>query len=105
MGEAGPEAVMPLRRGPAGLSVRSDALGGLLPIGRIGGDLGVRLFARGGLVPSGAFQTGTGGGGSGTVVNLVQNVRITGGSDAEGIRRSARQMAGDFRRQLERSSI
>ena len=46
MGEAGPEAVMPLRRGPGGLSVVASGPGGetLLPLQRgLSGSLGVRL--------------------------------------------------------------
>jgi len=113
LGESGPEAVMPLRLGPQGLSVRSDILGGLLPIGRIGGDLGVKLFGQGGLL--GAVGAGGGarsllgtGGDIGTVVHLTQNITIRGGggesSSGQASRRSARQVAGDFRRALQRTS-
>ena len=51
MGEAGPEAVMPLVRGPGGLSVRATGPEGatMLPLQRLsGGSLGVKTAARSG---------------------------------------------------------
>lgn len=130
MGEAGPEAIVPLSRDRRGLlGIRSDT-GGILPLTRIGGRLGVRtepdhayayggVFSGGRQIPSfgpeevvrmqaGAQQPANPGAATETdggrqVVELHQTLNVYGVQDARGFDRSQRQLLHKTRQALSQS--
>lgn len=106
LGEKGAEGIFPLVQGPRGLSVKSNVMGGLLPVGRIGGDLGVKMFASGDTFGIGG-PGGRSGGFGGTTIHapITVTIRADGGVVSPGAsRRSARQVANDMQAEIRRAS-
>ncbi len=94
MGEAGPEAIMPLVRGPQGLSILARGSRGeeTLPLMRLpSGKLGVSAFADGDVFASGIAAARAGGGGSG---GLVINNNITNRSSEPVTSKATRRSDG-----------